>query len=137
MELLNNLKKAMNKAENIQPKVGGFPYLAECLREEGFIKNIWYLPSYDSFYFSRNSSVVIPGKSLIEDVTVYPPYSKSALLNTLRTDQAGQTSFPNFLMNTWRSGVVKYEVNFIDRYVIYYGANGEKYKETYPIVEIN
>ncbi len=40
-------------------------------------------------------------------------------------------------MNTWKSGVVKYEVNFIDRYVDYYGANVEEYKEIYPAVEIN
>ncbi|KXT63524.1 DUF1398 family protein [Lactococcus sp. DD01] len=55
----------------------------------------------------------------------------------MRTDQAGQTSFPEFLMNTWKAGIVKYEVNFTDRYVIYYGANGEEYKEAYSAVELN
>ncbi|MFK4974500.1 DUF1398 family protein [Lactococcus garvieae] len=127
----------MSKSEKVRPKIGGFPYLAECLREEGFIKNTWYLPSGDSFYFSKEDSLVIPGKSLIEDITVYPSYSEEELIRALRTDQAGKSTFPEFLMNTWKSGVVKYEVNFIDRYVVYYGANGEEYKEIYPAVEIN
>lgn len=137
MKLQNNLKNAMTKSEKVRPKIGGFPYLAECLREEGFIKNTWYLPSGDSFYFSKEDSLVIPGKSLIDDITVYPSYSEEELIRALRTDQAGKSTFPEFLMNTWKSGVVKYEVNFIDRYVVYYGANGEEYKEIYPAVEIN
>ncbi|WP_347981624.1 DUF1398 family protein [Lactococcus petauri] len=137
MKLHNNLQNAMSKSEKVRPKIGGFPYLAECLREEGFIKNTWYLPSGDSFYFSKEDSLVIPGKSLFKNITVYPSYSEEELIRALRTDQAGKTTFPEFLMNTWKSGVVKYEVNFIDRYVVYYGANGEEYKEVYPAVEIN
>ena len=127
MKLQNNLQNAMSKSEKVRPKIGGFPYLAECLREEGFIKNTWYLPSGDSFYFSKEDSLVIPGKSLIEDIAVYPSYSEEKLIRALRSDQAGKSTFPEFLMNTWKSGVVKYEVNFIDRYVVYYGANGEEY----------
>jgi uncharacterized protein YbcV (DUF1398 family) len=137
MKLLNNFKNAMAKSEKVRPKIGGFPYLAECLREEGFTKNTWYLPSGDSFYFTKEDSLIIPGTSLIEDITTYPPYSKEKLISTLRADQSGQTTFPEFLMNTWKSGIVKYEVNFIERYVIYYGANNEEYKETYPAEEIN
>lgn len=137
MKLLNDLKNAMSKSEKVRPKVGGFPYLAECLREEGFTKNTWYLPSGDSFYFTSEDSLVIPGKPLIKDITIYPTYSEEKLINALRKDQEGQTTFPEFLMNTWKSGIVKYEVNFIERYVIYYGADGEEYKETYPAVEIN
>lgn len=137
MKLQNNLQNAISKSEKVRPKIGGFPYLAECLREEGFIKNTWYLPSGDSFYFSKEDSLVIPGKALFEDITVYPSYSEEELIRALRTDQAGKTTFPEFLMNTWKSGVVKYDVNFIDRHVVYYGANGEEYKEIYPAVEIN
>lgn len=127
----------MAKSEKIRPKIGGFPYLAECLREEGFTKNTWYLPSGDSFYFTKEDSLVVPGKPLIGDITTYPTYSEEKLINALRADQSGKTTFPEFLMNTWKAGVVKYEVHFIERYVIYYGANNEEYKETYPAVEIN
>lgn len=137
MKLLNNFKNAMAKSEKVRPKIGGFPYLAECLREEGLTKNTWCLPSGDSFYFTSEDSLVIPGKPLIGDITTYPTYSEEKLINALRSDQSGKTTFPEFLMNTWKAGVVKYEVHFIERYVIYYGANNEEYKETYPAVEIN
>lgn len=137
MELLNKLKNAMSKSEKVRPKVGGFPYLAECLREEGFTKNIWYLPSGDSFYFTEDDSLVIPGTPLVENITTYPSYSKDKLISALRIDQNGQTTFPEFLSNTWQSGIVKYEVNFIERYVVYYGAADEEYKETYPSVNLN
>ena len=91
MKLLNNFKNAMAKSEKVRPKIGGFPYLAECLREEGFTKNTWYLPSGDSFYFTSEDSLVIPGKPLIGDITTYPTYSEEKLINALRSDQSGKT----------------------------------------------
>lgn len=136
MKLLTNLQNAMSKSEEFRPKIGGFPYLAECLRKEGFTRNIWYLPSGDSFYFSKSDSMVIPGKSLIEGISSYSPFSEEELIKALRADQIGKTNFPEFLMNAWKSGVVRYEVNLIDRYVTYYGVNNEEYKETYPAVGV-
>lgn len=35
MNAIELVEGAMKKAETIRPKVGGFPYLAECLREAG------------------------------------------------------------------------------------------------------
>ncbi|MDB1717979.1 DUF1398 family protein [Enterococcus entomosocium] len=137
MRLHDRLKNAMSRSLRVQPQIGSFPYLAECLRLEGFSKNTWYLPSGDSFYFSKEDSLVIPGKSLIEQVSSCPSFSKEKLIKALRADQVGQTTFEEFLMETWKSGIVKYEVNFIEREVIYFGANGEEYKEAYPEVTIN
>lgn len=136
MRSLIHLTRAMSRSEKGRPKLGGFPYLAECLRQEGFTKNTWYLPSGDSFYFSEEGSLVIPGKSLIDDISSSPDFSEKRIITALRVDQAGQTTFPEFLINIWKSGVVKYEVHFIDRYVVYYGAHGEEYREIYPQVEI-
>jgi uncharacterized protein YbcV (DUF1398 family) len=55
----------------------------------------------------------------------------------LRTDQAGESTFPEFLAASWRAGVVRYDVDFEARTVAYYGCNGEEYVEAYPIVEID
>lgn len=136
MELLDKLKNAMARSENGKPKIGGFPYLAECLRQEGFTKNTYYLPSSDSFYYSTKGSLVVPGKSVIEAVSFCPNFSEEELISALRSDQARQTTFAEFLKNTWKSGVVRYEVDFVERYVIYFGINGEEYKEIYPEVEV-
>lgn len=136
MNVLTHLEAALSRAASQQPDTGGFPYLAACLRQEGFIKNTWYLPSGDSFYFSNEATLVIPGKPLIDAACSCPSFSESELITVLRRDQSGQTTFAAFLMGAWHSGVVKYEVDFTQRQVTYYGAKNEVYKERYPLVEI-
>lgn len=60
-----------------------------------------------------------------------------ALIRALRTDQAGQSTFPEFLKNSWEAGVVSYDVDFEARKVTYFGAQGESYTEAYPAVELS
>jgi uncharacterized protein YbcV (DUF1398 family) len=59
------------------------------------------------------------------------------LIAALRTDQAGKSSFTEFLEASWRAGVIRYDVDFAARTVAYYGCNGEEYVEAYPAVEID
>jgi uncharacterized protein YbcV (DUF1398 family) len=66
-----------------------------------------------------------------------PAFSREALISALRTDQAGETTFPEFLAASWRAGVVQYDVDFIARTVAYYGCNGEEYVEAYPVVDVD
>jgi len=54
----------------------------------------------------------------------------------LRTDQAGKSTFPEFLAAFWRAGVVRYDVDFATHAVAYYGCNGEEYVEAYPAVDV-
>jgi uncharacterized protein YbcV (DUF1398 family) len=65
-----------------------------------------------------------------------PPFDREALITALRTDQAGKSTFPEFLAASWRAGVVRYDVDFTARTVSYYGCNGEEYVEKYPAVEL-
>jgi len=55
----------------------------------------------------------------------------------VRTDQAGEGTFPEFFAATWRAGVVRYDVDFTARNVTYNGCNDEEYVESYPAVEID
>lgn len=66
-----------------------------------------------------------------------PPFDRAALISALRTDQAGGSTFPEFLMASWRAGVVRYDVNFTARTVAYYGWNEDVYVEEYPAVELD
>ncbi|MDU4037198.1 MAG: DUF1398 domain-containing protein, partial [Lactococcus lactis] len=52
MNAIELVEGAMKKAETISPKVGGFPYLAECLREAGVLKNVWTLPAGQSTFWT-------------------------------------------------------------------------------------
>lgn len=65
-----------------------------------------------------------------------PPFNRDALVAALRTDQAGKSTFPEFLAACWGAGVVRYDVDFVARCVAYYGCLGEVYTEDYPAVQV-
>lgn len=132
----NQLQAAMKYAMEHRPKVGGFPFLAECLRQAGVEKNIWTLPSAQSAYIMKDATLVQQGTPLVSGMVEVPVFDEQALIKALRTDQAGESTFPEFLMATWNSGVVTYEVDFSVRTVSYYGARGESYVESYAAVDI-
>ena len=134
---IDNLEEAFNKALANRPKIGGFPYLAECLRSAGVTRNLWHLPSCQSLYLTSQGPVAMPGTPLASGPADVPPFDRDALIRALRIDQAGESTFPEFLEASWRSGVVSYDVDFESRSVAYYGCNGEVYTEAYPAVEIN
>lgn len=134
---INHLQEAFEKAMANRPKVGGFPYLAECLRSAGVTRNLWQLPSCQSLYLTNKGAVMMPGTPLVSGPVDVPPFDREALIAALRVDQAGESTFPEFLGASWRSGVVSYDVDFAARTVAYYGCNGEVYTEAYPAVEIH
>ena len=133
---VENLQAAQKRAMAGRPKVGGFPYLAETLRRVGVTRNIWSLPSCQSLYVTSDGPVVTVGTPLVTGTSDVPAFNREALIVALRTDQAGQSTFPEFLAANWRAGVVRYDVDFAERTVAYYGCNGEEYVEDYPAVEV-
>src|SRR5580698_7445299 len=134
---IENLQAAMARGFAGRPKVGGFPYLAETLRRAGVTRNLWSLPSCHSLYLTKEGSVVTMGTPLAAGTEDVPRFDRDALIQALRTDQAGNSTFPEFLEAAWRAGVVRYDVDFIARTVAYYGGNGEEYIEAYPAVEVD
>jgi len=130
------LQAAQEKAMAGRPKVGGFPYLAETLRRAGVQRNHWYLPACQSIYLMQDGTVVMQGTPLLAGMTDVPRFDRAALIVALRTDQAGNSTFPEFLLATWRAGVTRYEVDFAARTCTYYGARDENYVEEYPEVRI-
>jgi len=134
---IDKLESALKHAMAIRPPAGGFPVLAETLRRAGVIKNIWSLPACQSLYLTNAGPVVMQGTPLIAGTADVPAFDHEALIRALRADQAGESTFPEFLAASWRAGVVRYDVDFTARTVSYYGCNGEKYVETYPAVEIS
>jgi len=134
---VENLLRAQKFAMGIRPKVGGFPYLAEALRKAGITRNIWNLPSCQSIYVTQQGAVVSQGTPLINATVEIPPFNREGLIKALRIDQAGQSTFPEFLKASWEAGVVRYDVDFEKRVVIYYGVLGESYSENYPAVQLS
>jgi len=120
----------------LRPKVGGFPYLAETLRQAGVTRNLWFLPACQSLYLTEEGPVLTLGMPLISGTVDVPPFNREALIAALRTDQAGNSTFPEFLASCWRAGVVRYDVDFAARTVAYYGCQAQEYIEDYPMVTV-
>src|SRR5690348_2674141 len=123
----DNLQAAFQRAAAIRPKVGGFPYLAETLRRAGVTRNFWFLPACEALFVTNLGPVVMQETPLVTGMADVPPFDREALITALRADQAGQTTFPEFLAGSWRAGVVRYDVDFAARTVAYYGVHGEEY----------
>jgi uncharacterized protein YbcV (DUF1398 family) len=133
---IENLQAAQKRAMAGRPKVGGFPYLAETLRRAGVLHNLWFLPACESLYLTKDGPVVTQGVPVVSGTVDVPTFDQAALVAALRTDQAGNSTFPEFLEASWRAGVVRYDVDFTARTVAYYGCNGEEYIEAYPAAEV-
>src|SRR5271166_3233735 len=109
---IEKLQAAQQRAMAGRPKVGGFPYLAETLRRGGVTRNEWFLPACQSLYLTQEGPVVTRRTPLLTGTADVPRFDREALIAALRTDQAGKSTFPEFLMASWRAGVVHYEVDF-------------------------
>ncbi len=133
---IETLQAAQKHAMAGRPKVGGFPYLAETLRRAGVKRNLWYLPSCQSVYLTDEGPVVTVGAPLVSGTADVPAFDRDALIHALRTDQAGKSTFPEFLMASWQAGVIRYDVDFNARTVTYYGCDGEEYVEGYPAADV-
>lgn len=132
-----NIRDAHAFAMSIRPKVGGFPYLAEVFRQAGVTHNRWSLPSCQTIYITSLGSVVQQLPPLVVGAADIPAFDRDALIRALRVDQAGESTFPEFLQATWQAGVVGYDVDFVERHVTYVGVNGETYIEAYAAVTVN
>jgi uncharacterized protein YbcV (DUF1398 family) len=107
------------------------------LRRAGVTRNLWFLPACQSLFLTNDGPVVNQGTPLATGTMDLPPFNCEALISALRKDQAGESTFPEFLAATWRAGVVRYDVDFTARTVAYYGCYGEEYIEAYPTVEVD
>lgn len=134
---IEKLMNAQKIAMQTRPKIGGFPYLAEVLRQSGVTRNVWSLPSCQSLFLTKEGPVVMQGEPLVTGAVDVSKFDQEALIQALRIDQAGKSTFPEFLNATWKAGVVSYDVDFAKRMVTYFGCEGDKYQEEYPAVQVN
>ena len=96
---IDDFEAARKKAMAIRPKVGGFSYLAETLRRAGVSRNIWTPPAVTL------GALLVPGTADVR------PFDRDALIIALRTDQAAKSTFPEFVVASWKAGIVRYDVD--------------------------
>lgn len=81
-------------------------------------------------------SVINQGTPLVMGFVEVPAFDQEALLDILKRDQAGETTFQEFLTAAWNAGVWGYDVDFDKHTVTYMGARGELYTEPYAPVDV-
>jgi uncharacterized protein YbcV (DUF1398 family) len=134
--LTASIQHAQRRAAEIRPAVGGFPVLAEVLRQAGIRRNEWTLPAGQTVYVTDAGAVVQPVAPLICAISEVPAFDRDAVIDALRADQAGHTTFLEFLTAIWSAGVTGYVVDLDRRTVTYRGIDDSTYVETYAAVEI-
>jgi uncharacterized protein YbcV (DUF1398 family) len=135
--ITDTIQSAQRRAAEIRPNVGGFPVLAEVLRHAGIHRSEWTLPAGQTVYLTDAGAVVEPATPLISTISDVPAFDRDAVIDALRADQAGHTTFPQFLTAIWSAGVTRYVVDLDRRTVTYHGIDDSTYVESYPAVEIS
>ena len=134
--ILTTIDAALAHAAAVRPRIGGFPYLAEALRDAGVTNYYFDVSSGTVLYATGSGDVLQPGNRLPTDRTLVPPFDRAALVDAIRADQRGESEFAEFVEASWRAGVVRYEVDTAARTCSYFGAHGERYVENYPAVRL-
>ena len=122
---------------SVRPKIGGFPYLAEAMRQAGITKNYFDVPSMSMVFVTEEGDVLRPGALLHTQPVVVPPFDETKLVAALRADQRGESTFPEFVEASFQAGVIRYEVDTAMRTCTYSGTHGEQYVEDYPAVDLS
>ena len=134
--LTETVHTAQRAAAQIRPEVGGFPVLAEVLRQAGVHRYQRTLPAGQSVYVTDRGAVVEPAVSLVSEMSDVPAFDREAVIGAIRADQAGHSTFPEFLAAIWAAGVTGYVADFHQRTVTYSGIDGTAYVESYPAVDL-
>lgn len=133
---VQNLAAAKAAARLIRPAAGGFPYLAEVLRQAGVDRYECQLPSMRSIYFTQHGPVVEQGAPLVQGMHEVPPFDRDTFVAALRREQAGEMSYLEFAAIAWSAGVVRYVVDLGRHTCTYYGLQDESFEEIYPGVSL-
>nr|MDT0664149.1 DUF1398 family protein [Micromonospora sp. DSM 115978] len=95
------------------------------------------VPANAMLYASSAGAVVQLGPAVIEAAQRVPDWDEPAMVAAIRADQAGRSSFPEFLAACWQAGVTDYEVDLRARTCTYHGlVAGDQYVEAYPAVTV-
>ncbi|HEX5369898.1 MAG TPA: DUF1398 family protein [Dehalococcoidia bacterium] len=134
--LESQINTALSYAAGMRPKVGGFPYLAEVLRQTGVTRILVNVPGMTTTFVTPEGSVVQQGEPQVTGAIEMAPFDAAALIAALRADQAGLSSYPEFMAATWAAGVLTYDVDLNERTCTYRSPASEAYTEAYAVVEV-
>lgn len=120
-----------------RPSVNRYPYLAEALRKAGVKRYVYNLPSNQCIFYTNEGHILSQTEVSNSGLSEVPQFNKEEFIKVLKVAQAGKSTFPEFLRDSWKTGIVSYEADLESRKVSYFGSEGEAYIEDYPAVEVD
>src|ERR1700761_515169 len=94
--LVETVAQAQRRGAAARPRINGFPYYAEALREAGITAVETSVATGGSIYHLPDGAVAQPSDPAAGPVSPVPEWDEKALIAAIRADQAGQTTFPEF-----------------------------------------
>jgi uncharacterized protein YbcV (DUF1398 family) len=67
----------------------------------------------ESLYLTEHDSVVLQGTPLVTGIVDVPPFNRGMLITSLRIEQAGNSTFTEFLAATWRAMIFRASAQFV------------------------
>jgi uncharacterized protein YbcV (DUF1398 family) len=128
------VQQARRRGTAARPRINGFPYFAEALRAAGINAVETSIATGGSVYYLADGAVSETFDPIVAPVSVVPEWDERALITAIRADQAGESTFPEFLGASWEAGVIQFRVDLANRRCTYFGATGNHYVETYEAV---
>jgi uncharacterized protein YbcV (DUF1398 family) len=123
----------------LRPPVGGFPYLAESLRQAGISTVHCDVAQMSTIYRTTNGAVIDQQAPLVRGLKSIGAFDEDAVIAAIRQDQRGESTYGEFMADIWTAGVVSYDVDLEARTCTYYGidTSTDVYIEEYPHVELD
>lgn len=133
-DLVEVVRRALHRGGSVRPTTNGFPYFAEALHAAGITTVENCIPAGVSVYHLERGAVASSCEPIVESLTAVPDWDATKLIAAIRTDQAGRSTYPQFLRGAWNAGVIRFRVDLNDRTCTYFGTSPHTYTETYPAV---
>lgn len=121
----------------LRPPVGGFPYLAESLRQAGIHTVHCDVAPMSTIYRTANGAVIDQQEPLVRGLDPVAVFDVDAVVGAIRRDQRGESTYAEFMADIWTAGVVSYDIDLLARTCTYCGVDAtDVYVEDYPPVAL-
>jgi uncharacterized protein YbcV (DUF1398 family) len=122
-----------------RPRVGGFPYLAEALRQSGIHTVHCDVASRTTTYRTPSGVVVDLHAPLTTGLAELAAFDSDAVIAAIRDDQRGESTYDEFMNAIWHAGVLTYDIDLTARTCTYVGADPttDAYREQYSAVDLH
>lgn len=135
-DLVATVSSALARGAAVRPEVNGFPYFAEALRAAAITTIETSIAAGGSVYHLAGGSVAQSFEPIAKTAVAVPSWDETALIAAIRADQAGRSTFTEFLRAAWNAGVTGFRVDLTERTCTYVGTAANTYVETYPAVTL-